>query len=162
MGYLREMFKDVTTFVRQNGVIGSIRKAHEDGFLWALLDGNLFHTKVRKVGARLVGEDAFGNKYFEKIQGIQYGRQRWVEYKDPYNYNASTVPPEWHGWLHYISDFTPKDLEPLRPSYLKEHKPNLTGLGDSKIYHAKGHAMSPAQRDWKKVEPWAGMPGSTP
>jgi len=30
-----------------------------------------------------------------------------VEYKETWNYNASTVPPEWHGWLHHITDDLP-------------------------------------------------------
>jgi hypothetical protein len=38
------------------------------------------------------------------------GRHRWVEYADYKNYNASAVPPEWHGWLHYITDHTPEQV----------------------------------------------------
>jgi len=38
--------------------------------------------------------------------GVSSGRHRWVEYADNGNYNASAVPPEWHSWLHYISDHT--------------------------------------------------------
>lgn len=34
------------------------------------------------------------------------GRHRWVEYASKSRYNASQVPPEWHGWLHYITDRT--------------------------------------------------------
>ncbi len=34
------------------------------------------------------------------------GRHRWVEYAEKGRYNASQVPPEWHGWLHYITDHT--------------------------------------------------------
>lgn len=34
------------------------------------------------------------------------GRHRWVEYASKTRYNASQVPPEWHGWLHYITDRT--------------------------------------------------------
>lgn len=34
------------------------------------------------------------------------GRHRWVEYASKNRYNASQVPPEWHGWLHYITDHT--------------------------------------------------------
>lgn len=34
------------------------------------------------------------------------GRHRWVEYASKDRYNASQVPPEWHGWLHYITDHT--------------------------------------------------------
>lgn len=34
----------------------------------------------------LVGEDKFGNKYFENPRYF-YGRNRWVEYSDNYNMN---------------------------------------------------------------------------
>jgi len=34
------------------------------------------------------------------------GRHRWVEYAEKSRYNASQVPPEWHGWLHFITDHT--------------------------------------------------------
>lgn len=31
-------------------------------------------------------------------------------YGDKADYNASSVPPEWHGWLNYINDYTPKEV----------------------------------------------------
>lgn len=34
------------------------------------------------------------------------GRHRWVEYASKDRYNASQIPPEWHGWLHFITDHT--------------------------------------------------------
>jgi hypothetical protein len=71
-----------------------------------LLDGNLLQTKIHNIGATLVGVDKFGNKYYEKLHDTQYGRHRWVEYAEKGRYNASQVPPEWHGWLHHITDST--------------------------------------------------------
>jgi NADH:ubiquinone oxidoreductase subunit len=50
-------------------------------------------------------------QYYERLTDTQFGRHRWVEYKDNDMYNASTVPPEWHGWLHYITDYTPSEME---------------------------------------------------
>lgn len=38
--------------------------------------------------------------------GNPAGRHRWVEYAEKGRYNASQVPPEWHGWLHHITDST--------------------------------------------------------
>lgn len=32
------------------------------------------------------------------------GQHRWVEYKDIHNYDASMVPPEWHGWHTHMHD----------------------------------------------------------
>jgi hypothetical protein len=54
-----------------------------------------------KKRAVLVGEDDFGNRYYEaKDARDSYdGRlRRWVIYKG--YAEASTVPAEWHGWLH--------------------------------------------------------------
>lgn len=31
-------------------------------------------------------------------------------YADQSNYNASAVPPEWHAWLHHISDHTAEEV----------------------------------------------------
>ncbi|CAN0274769.1 unnamed protein product, partial [Phaeothamnion confervicola] len=47
-----------------------------------------------------------GNKYFENNE-YAFGQHRWVEYKDIHNYDASTVMPEWHGWLHHTFDEPP-------------------------------------------------------
>jgi NADH dehydrogenase (ubiquinone) 1 alpha subcomplex subunit 12 len=66
-------------------------------------------------GGQLIGVDSNGNKYFEK-KDAQVGRNRWVVYaggQDWINQNASTVPPEWHGWLHFISDENPANVRTL-------------------------------------------------
>ncbi|KAG4921202.1 hypothetical protein JHK86_050015 [Glycine max] len=35
----------------------------------------------------------------------------WVEYAEKTRYNASQVPAEWHGWLHFIIDLTGGEVE---------------------------------------------------
>ncbi|XP_028214957.1 uncharacterized protein LOC114397019, partial [Glycine soja] len=56
------------------------------------------------------------------------GRHRWVEYAEKTRYNASQVPPEWHGWLHFIIDLTGGELLLLKPKrYGAEHKENWSG-----------------------------------
>ena len=47
---------------------------------------------------RKVGEDGFGNRYFQ----TKDGKRRWVIYAG--TVEASRVPPEWHGWLHHTFD----------------------------------------------------------
>lgn len=46
---------------------------------------------------RLVGEDKYGNKYYEN-QYHFLGRSRWVEYAEYKNleYDGSQVPAEWY------------------------------------------------------------------
>jgi len=75
-----------------------------------------------------IGEDAGGNKYYEaKDNSDSYDvhKRRWVIYNG--YAEASKVPPEWHGWLHYTFD-EPPTVEPLkRRGWEKDHLPNLTG-----------------------------------
>ena len=67
-------------------------------WLRVLADGNLFITLFEKgPTGQLVGEDQFGNRYFEDST-THYTRKRWVIYKDMSTYNPTSVPPEWHGW----------------------------------------------------------------
>lgn len=52
------------------------------------------------------------------------GRHRWVEYASPWDYDAANVPPEWHGWLHHITDHTADQVYPQ----FRFSKPRLDGL----------------------------------
>lgn len=100
-----------------------------------------------------VGTDELGNKYYvdKKAKAGQRAR-RWVMYAgaaDP-----SSVPPEWHGWLHYTTDVTPADAPPPHYAWQKPAKPNLSGT--SAAYLPDGHLLSKGQRQ-KNVadyEPW--------
>lgn len=150
-----ELIRSAFNTVRTKGLFNAFREAKSQGLLTSIIDGNLMEAKLHSLGARLVGVDKTGNKYYEKLANTQFGRHRWVEYADIKNYNASSVPPEWHGWLHYITDHTPEQLEELKPvRYGDEHKPNLSGQGVEFTYHSKGHALNPSQKDWTRYEPW--------
>lgn len=69
---------------------------------------HLYMFRQIKEGS-LVGEDRYGNKYYENNE-LPYGQHRWYE---PKNYeaqqliDASTIPPEWHGWMHCSTDRVP-------------------------------------------------------
>ena len=55
-----------------------------------------------------VGEDDQGNRYYvERHEPQGRRRKRWVIYNG--EREASRVPPEWHGWLHYMVDETPDE-----------------------------------------------------
>lgn len=66
---------------------------------------------------KFMGEDRFGNRYYEDMEANELGnavngRHRWVEYPvGKKDYDSSTVAPEWHAWLHYISDVPGKQME---------------------------------------------------
>jgi NADH:ubiquinone oxidoreductase subunit len=87
-----------------------------------------------------VGADAAGNQYYErKAHGGQRAR-RWVVYAGAPE--ASTVGPEWHSWLHYVT------AEPLpdtgQKPWQKPHLPNLTGTALS--YRPPGHDYEGGKR----------------
>ncbi|XVE59739.1 hypothetical protein DITRI_Ditri05aG0070400 [Diplodiscus trichospermus] len=138
--------KSALQSIREKGLRTFLKELKEDGFT---------QTKIHNIGATLVGVDKFGNKYYEKLGDTQAGRHRWVEYAKKDRYDASQVPPEWHGWLHFITDHTGDDLLMLKPKrYGVEHKENLSSKGSEFIYHSKGHALNPGQRDWTRYQSW--------
>ena len=67
--------------------------------------GAKFHIKRRGV---LVGQDEFGNTYYEaKDTSDSYDgrKRRWVIFNG--YAEASKVPSDWHGWLHHTFDEPP-------------------------------------------------------
>ena len=77
---------------------------------------------------RLVGADAQGNRYYEDKKGASVNGthpRRWVIYNG--DVEASRVPPEWHGWLHYTVNETPIENPPRKQAWQKPHQVNLTG-----------------------------------
>ncbi len=94
-------------------------------FTW--WNGTTFGTQLElRKRADKVGEDEWGNTYFEERKETYDGRKRrWVTYKgyaDP-----SRVPPEWHGWLHHMYDDPPSEVPLKTQEWELPHHPNLTG-----------------------------------
>ncbi len=87
--------------------------------------GVLFTIKKR---ADFVGEDLAGNRYFqERTNRDSYdGRlRRFVTYRG--YADATKVPADWHGWLHYTFD-EPPTVAPFKlKAWEKDHLPNMTG-----------------------------------
>ncbi|BDA45611.1 probable NADH dehydrogenase [ubiquinone] 1 alpha subcomplex subunit [Coccomyxa sp. Obi] len=133
----------------------SVLDALKAGGWKAFLDGTLAQTTlVHGPNATLVGSDGFGNKYYERMTE-QYGRHRWVVFGDldwPSGQESSTVPPEWHGWLHCITDSSPATADVSYPIYHVPHHANKTGTPSS--YAPKGAWQNPSKRSWKKVQAW--------
>ena len=69
-----------------------------------------------------VGADDQGNEYYQE----KNGHRRWVIYKNG-PIEASRVPAEWHGWLHYTVDELPSEQKVVVKDWEKEHQENLTG-----------------------------------
>jgi NADH:ubiquinone oxidoreductase subunit len=100
---------------------------------------------------RLVGTDQAGNRYFEQRRAVGgYRARRWVDYAGAVE--ASAIPPEWHGWMHYTID-TPLP-EHNRRAWQKPHLPNVTGTAAS--YRPPGHDYNGGHRAAASgdYEPW--------
>jgi len=90
--------------------------------------------KNATVGARfdigrravLIGEDEWGNKFFEeKKPSLENRKRRYVIYNGPAE--ASRVSADWHGWLHHTFDKPPTEDPLPKNDYETAHQPNLTG-----------------------------------
>lgn len=98
---------------------------------------------------RLVGQDKYGNKYYENPYYF-IGRSRWVEYPEYKNcaMDGSQVSPEWSGWLSYRTD-APPFADPTKMftkyKWMLDHSENLTGTK---------HAYMPYSTTKPKIEAW--------
>jgi NADH:ubiquinone oxidoreductase subunit len=96
-------------------------------------------------GAKRIGRDSEGNKYYQAKARKGYNHpRRWVVYKG--EAEPSRVPAEWHGWLHYQTDDVPSDNAPsFRREWQKPPVANLTGT--TAAYHPPGHILAGGHRD---------------
>ena len=102
---------------------------------------NRIYTALR---GRLVGTDADGSRYYEQSKGIgPLGvPRRWVIYKTLAE--ASQVPPEWHGWLHYMVDTPPTQDSYVSRPWEKPHRMNMTGTAGA--YRPPGSILASGKR----------------
>jgi NADH:ubiquinone oxidoreductase subunit len=102
------------------------------GFKGLFRNPGLVLLTLRQGG--FVGEDSFGNRYFQqRVARKGTKSRRWVVYAGGAT-DASVIGPEWHGWLHYLTD----DILPEgRRPWQKPHQPNLTGTAGG--YRPAGH-----------------------
>ena len=93
---------------------------------------------------KYVGADEFGNKYYQNSKG-----KRWVIYKN--NVESTKIPPEWHLWIHFLTQKKPSD-NIRKFEWKKKYEENLTGT--SKAYNPEGSLRSKSKKDMKKYETW--------
>lgn len=89
-----------------------------------------------------VGEDEFGNTYYEGGTDSEGRTRRWVIYGG-YS-EASSIPPGWHGWMHHRTDKAPVNDGYKPHEWQKTHQPNLTG--SAAAYRPKGSLTTPEKR----------------
>jgi len=98
----------------------------------------------------LVGEDIFGNAYYQPADG----KRRWVLYKNVAE--ASLVPAEWHGWPHHTVDAPPTVEPPKVKHWERKNRPNLTGtpLAQKPVGSLASAGQRPhATRDYEAWKP---------
>jgi NADH:ubiquinone oxidoreductase subunit len=107
---------------------------------------------------RQVGADAVGNRYFtEHRPSPRRARvRRWVIY--PAVADPSSVPAEWHMWLHYTTD-APLTDRPRR-DWQKPHLANATGTAAA--YRPPGHDYAGGQRAKADGDYESWIPADTP
>ncbi|MCG8443824.1 MAG: NADH:ubiquinone oxidoreductase subunit NDUFA12 [Caulobacterales bacterium] len=108
--------------------------------------------------ARFVGDDEYGNRYFEERRTSLEGRKRRYVIYDGYA-DASRVPPDWHGWLHHTFEEPPTRAPLARQPWELDHQPNLTGTLHAyrpRGSLARGGERAPATGDYEAWTPGEG------
>jgi NADH:ubiquinone oxidoreductase subunit len=145
-------------------VIHQVRKAAHHRGGWRKLVQHMYSNGDYpfKFGT-FKGSDASGNKYFENVHDYPFGQHRWVEPADIHNYDASSISPEWHGWMVSMYD-TPGDkldeaialseahqIKGVRASKeLQERVPITLGYQQPPLSVAKQHLQMSNQSQMKE------------
>ena len=115
--------------------------------------GTRFHTWRR---GKRVGEDQFGNVYYEGGTDSEGRTRRWVIYSG--YAEATAIPPGWHGWMHHRVA-TPPSAEDYKPfEWEKPHQKNLTGTAAA--YRPRGSVLGNTERPRVTGDYDAWTPGS--
>ena len=109
----------------------------------------LLREATVRVGA-LVGTDKYGNKYYENNSYFM-GRNRFVEYpyKGRMEFDGTQIPPEWHAWMHYMTDEKPTNQPATLQKFSIDHIPNVSGTKDKYIPYS---TTKPKIEAWKPIQ----------
>ncbi len=129
----------------------------QEPYSWIAKLSNIGTYFCTMLSGKYVGKDRFGNRYYsEKKHADALREKRWVIYNG--RPEASLVPPEWHGWLHYTLDEPlPEESEFHRP-WIKPHEPNLTFSDDG--YRPPALKTGKREHATGDYQPW--QPGQNP
>lgn len=109
--------------------------------LWDTGPMSAIELLTTRLFARKVGQDQFGNRYYEsrRVEPVYNRRRRTVALAK--GLDSSSVPPEWHAWLHHLTD---APLPPPKHPWQKPHQPNLTGTPGA--WRPAGHDYAGGRR----------------
>ena len=93
---------------------------------------------------KFIGKDEFGNKYYSSSKG-----KRWIIYKN--KVESSKIPPEWHLWIHFLTNEKPSD-NLTKFKWQRKYEENLTGT--KKAHKPEGSLISDSKKNMKKYETW--------
>ena len=133
-----------------------------EGFIRAWYRGR--PTRYRNImdncGSRgvvpLVGEDRYGNRYYEDFYGDDSNPSgtstRWVELSDRAEWfmTGRKIPSEWNGWLHRVYDdpHTAGNAHYYDPIYKRRHMPLASG--EPHAPYPLGHLSHPYRGTFQK------------
>ena len=82
---------------------------------------------------------------------LKLGRSRWVIYDDKYglNYDASQIDPEWHPWIHYMTDELPSVAKAPRRKWVIDPIENNTGTSKQYVPYS---TTNPKIEEWKPTQ----------
>lgn len=102
--------------------------------------GTRLYTRLH---GELVGTDQFGIRYYQEKKAPQgRRRRRWAMY--PGEPDPTTIPAEWHAWIHYTTD-APLTRDVAEKPWQQEHIPNRTGSAGA--YLPPGHDLRGGRRE---------------
>jgi len=94
------------------GVVQSVRAALKYRGGWrGLLEHMYTNGDYPFKFGTYMGSDAAGNRYYENRVDYPFGQHRWVEPGDIHNFDSTSIPPEWHGWMVSQNDAPPGEAE---------------------------------------------------
>ena len=110
-------------------------------FIW--WNQETFGTKLKTIFfGKLVGSDAFGNRYYESKIG-----KRWIIYVD--EIDASKIPNEWYSWIHFTNNKIENVHDLKKYEWQKPHQSNQTGSENSYHPNKDNNEIKKKYTTWK-------------
>ncbi len=100
-------------------------------------------TRLQTIfSGKLVGEDEFGNKYYENKKKTK----RWVIYNG--EIEATKIPIEWYSWMHSIKNKIEETHELKKYNWQKSHTSNQTGTEKAYNPQKNQNATKKKYKSW--------------